>query len=285
MKVISDALTTHINQDATTLATCWRIERLDGTVFTFTDHDQDLVVDGETYSADTGFTRSAVDGDITLAAPNLQVVGFVDAINQQDLQNGLWDYSQINIFLVNWSSPGDGIVKLRKGWLGEVTLDDSGEFQAELRGLAQVLGNNVGELFSPECRAQLFDDRCKVNIASFTDTGAAGTDSTRSVFYHTTLTQSDGYYDGGVITMTSGANNGVRREIISWSGGALALFLPMPHDITVGDTFSIVPGCDKKSTTCFNKFNNIINFRGEPFIPGADALLDYPVPGSTQQTQ
>jgi uncharacterized phage protein (TIGR02218 family) len=281
MKVISDALTTHIGQDATTLATCWRIQRLDGTVFTFTDHDRDLVVSGETYSAETGFTRSAVDGDITLAAPNLQVVGFVDAINQSDLQNGLWDYAAINIFLVNWQSPSDGIIKLRKGWIGEVTLDDSGEFRAELRGLAQVLGNNVGELFTPECRAQLFDSRCKVNITSYTFTGVAGSGSTRYVFQNTTLSQSAGYFDGGVITMTSGANNGVKREILTWSSSILTLFLPMPHDIASGDTFSIVPGCDKRSTTCFNKFNNIANFRGEPFVPGADALLDFPVPGST----
>ena len=280
MKILAAPLQTHVAGGAMTLATCWRVQRVDGTVFTFTDHDRDLTVSGELYSAETGFTRSAVQGDTTLAAPNLQVVGLVEAINASDLQNGLWDYAECRIFLVNWQSPDDGVIKLRRGWLGEVTTDDSGEFQAELRGLAQVLGNQVGELYTPECRADLGDARCKVDLTAFTAAGVAGTGSTKAVFHNTTLTQPATYYDQGTIIMTSGANNGVRREVLTWDGSTLIPFLPFPHDIAIGDTFNVTPGCDKQLSTCINKFNNILNFRGEPFVPGADALLQTQVPGT-----
>jgi len=36
------------------------------------------------------------------------------------------------------------------------------------------------------------------------------------------------------------------------------------------------PGCDKRLTTCINKFNNINNFRGEPYVPGQDEFFNYP---------
>lgn len=281
MKIISSALQDHVAGAALTLATCWRVQRLDGTVYTFTDHDRDLVVAGETYLAESGFTRSAIEGDSTLAAPNLQVIGFVDVLNEQDLRNGLWDYAECTLFLVNWASPGDGEIKLRKGWLGEVIVDDSGEYQAELRGLAEVIGNKVGELYSPQCRAQLGDSRCRVNLADFTFTGNAGTGSTRTIFHNTGLTNPSGYLDGGIVTITGGANDGVRREIISWDGSLLTLFLPLPHDIAVGDTFNAVPGCNKTTSDCINKFNNILNMRAEPFIPGANALMAYAIPGQT----
>ncbi|MCZ6901461.1 MAG: phage BR0599 family protein [Rickettsia endosymbiont of Ixodes persulcatus] len=34
----------------------------------------------------------------------------------------------------------------------------------------------------------------------------------------------------------------------------------------------ITAGCDKNFITCCNKFNNAINFRGEPLIPEKDFI-------------
>ena len=35
-------------------------------------------------------------------------------------------------------------------------------------------------------------------------------------------------------------------------------------------------GCDKRLDTCSDRFANVLNFRGEPYVPGADLLLSYP---------
>uniref|UniRef100_UPI003F71554B DUF2163 domain-containing protein n=1 Tax=Elioraea sp. TaxID=2185103 RepID=UPI003F71554B len=50
------------------------------------------------------------------------------------------------------------------GRLGEVIARDDGTFRAELRGLAQALNVTVGELYTPECRADLGDARCRVPL-------------------------------------------------------------------------------------------------------------------------
>lgn len=34
--------------------------------------------------------------------------------------------------------------------------------------------------------------------------------------------------------------------------------------------------CDKQLSTCREKFNNVLNFRGEPFVPGQERMLRYP---------
>lgn len=41
-------------------------------------------------------------------------------------------------------------------------------------------------------------------------------------------------------------------------------------------------GCDKHSSTCSGIFDNLLNFRGFPAIPGEDFLTAYPVKGERQ---
>ncbi|MGC0372440.1 MAG: hypothetical protein DGJ47_001153 [Rickettsiaceae bacterium] len=52
----------------------------------------------------------------------------------------------------------------------------------------------------------------------------------------------------------------------------ITLALSPAFDINKNDQFTIIAGCDKRSKTCLQKFNNIINFRGEPDLPGIDKL-------------
>ena len=58
--------------------------------------------------------------------------------------------------------------------------------------------------------------------------------------------------------------------------GQLELFLPMAYAIESGDVFRIHPGCDKRLETCIDRFANVLNFRGEPYVPGQDLLMSYP---------
>lgn len=82
----------------------------------------------------------------------------------------------------------------------------------------------------------------------------------------------------GKITWTSGLNSGASMEVKSISGNTVTLVLPMADTIQAGDTFSIHSGCDKNftSTTGCSNYINQINFRGFPFIPGVDAIMQYP---------
>ena len=169
MKSIPAAITTHIAGDLTTLATCWVLTRTDGVAYYFTDHDADISitdtsngVDG-TYESSTGYTASSISSNLDLAVDNLDINGLMasSSINEADIVAGLYDNAEVKIFMVNWQSPDDGIVKLRRGWLGELELRDQ-IYVAEMRGMAQAMQQPNGRTFGPDCDAQIGDDRCKV---------------------------------------------------------------------------------------------------------------------------
>ena len=58
--------------------------------------------------------------------------------------------------------------------------------------------------------------------------------------------------------------------------GMVQLKEPMRAAITPGDLFVLTAGCDRRFSTCTGKFGNGVNFRGEPHVPGLDAMLNYP---------
>ena len=58
--------------------------------------------------------------------------------------------------------------------------------------------------------------------------------------------------------------------------GRIELYLPLGYAIAPGDVFRLHPGCDKRLDTCIDRFANVLNFRGEPYIPGQDLLMSYP---------
>jgi len=92
-------------------------------------------------------------------------------------------------------------------------------------------------------------------------------------------TELSGIYTFGLIEFTNGANNGLSMELKDYlfksgSGGTITLALPMPFTINTGDTYSLSKGCDKTIKTCFERFNNVLNFRGEPAVPGLDRILE-----------
>lgn len=512
-KSVSASLEAHLAQEVTTLATCWRITRRDGVEFFFTDHDKDIEFEGATYSASLGYNRTAVQNASDFSADNLDVTGVLDdsSITEQELRAGAYDYAEVRLFLVNWADLSQGALRVRRGTLGEVILTPQGVFTTELRGLAQALSQQIGELYSPLCRADLGDARCKVPVdppevernmayavgdyvktridfsrmtfvnpaaetgdttgwtsalgllevaqaprvtpvqgtwsfaarasdeevqayqvvsvpsaletdidlglidvkariyaltqsgtevsfvvtaldssdtplvlasnasaqyASWTEleirvtlpattrkirfdfvsvrqdalsdnngyfdalrvdlsatfdstsyarfgqrifvcTTAGVTENIDMVAYDSTLSAATqdgtavfvteeawtrfgavtsvtdrrmfavsitdpaavtGWYNGGVLTWETGQNAGRAAEIKDWNAGTntVTMYLPLPYIPSVGDLFRLYTGCDKQLETCRDKFNNVLNFRGEPYVPGQDEFLRYP---------
>jgi hypothetical protein len=86
------------------------------------------------------------------------------------------------------------------------------------------------------------------------------------------------YLDAGTITWDTGNNAGVSTEMKTYdpASSTVTTYLGMSMPTMIGDRFYYYAGCDKRRDTCVKKFNNIVNFRGEPDIPGIDKMLSYP---------
>lgn len=355
MKTASVEMQAHIDQETTSLAVLWEIVRKDGEEFYFTDHDRSITYDGNTYKASTGFTRTSIASERSMAVDNLDVQGIFDSddIDQDDLRRGLFDGAEVKMRLVNFEDLTMGDIKLRRGTLGECILTEKGFFTSELRGLTQNLQQVIGQLYSPHCRVDLggvkcsfsftpplvlrdtaYEDddlvyvndetnrsyrwRCTTPGTTDTDPVAYDPDSSpitdgtavfeaepnpflqyftvtevvnRKVFSVSDTILADDtvfpndWFNFGGLKFLSGNNDGkvielkdFRRDDPEVGKYEFDLFLPMPFDVQVGDVFSIYAGCDKRISTCNEKFNNAINFRGEPHVPGNDFMSNYPDP-------
>ncbi|TCG08382.1 hypothetical protein BZM27_12680 [Paraburkholderia steynii] len=82
-----------------------------------------------------------------------------------------------------------------------------------------------------------------------------------------------GYFAYGRIKWLTGLNAGLRSQVKAFAPGVVTIALALPNAIQAGDTYSITAGCDLQPGTCSTKFNNLIHFRGEPFIPGQDVMI------------
>lgn len=274
MQTLTPELSAHLAAEVTTLATCWSIKRRDAVMLYFTSHDRDLTIDGNVYQAADSMTPTAVSSSSGLAVDNLEFEGMLSAaaIAEVDILAGKYDHAEIEIFMVNYADVAMGKLHLKTGWLGEVTLQ-GGQFVAELRGLSARLQQVIGEVYTRTCRANLGDVRCGVALAGYTFTGTVTGAEGAYAFTDTSKTQTAGYFAGGLVSFTSGANAGLSMEVRDFSAGRFGLFLPLPSAIAVGDTFSVIAGCDKQFDTCVSRFNNAVNFRGEPHVPGTDKIL------------
>lgn len=75
-------------------------------------------------------------------------------------------------------------------------------------------------------------------------------------------------YSQGTISGATGANAGYSRTIANLGNGSqVGLFKPFLFPIAVGDTFTLLPGCDHTTNACQNLFNNLARYGGFPYIP------------------
>ncbi len=277
MKDISTDLNNHLSGGVTSLASCWQITRTDGISLYFTDHDQDLKIEDQTYLASEGYDRSALKNTSGLDTDEMDLLGNLnsDQLSEEDLRVGKFDFAEILFFLVNWQDRAQGILPLRKGWIGEVSWED-GRFSAELRGLSNAFKKEISHLYTPECLVDLGDAKCKIDLEALAATDIIGTVPDLRTIILTSFNGEDGVLDGGILHFTSGANTGRKVEIQSWvkAGKTLTLFLDLPFPASVGDIVKIYLGCDKRFATCRDVFSNQTNFRGFPHIPGTDSLLE-----------
>lgn len=279
---VPTTLQQHLDTGQTTLARCWRVERKDGIILGFTDHDRDLSFSGVTFQASTGFLGTELESSLGMSVDNMEVVGAIDSdqLKEEDIKAGKYDDAEIEVYLVNWQDVSERLL-MKKGTLGEVTRGQT-TFQAEFRGLSTQLSQSKGRVYQYKCDANVGDSRCKVNLSDPAFSGAGnvvGGNGFSRLIVSGLVSFESGWFTFGLITMTSGSNQGLVREIKTHqkdlSQVVINLWEPLPFEVQTNDTFSITAGCDKTFKTCKAKFNNAVNFRGFPHIPGSNTVIQY----------
>lgn len=120
--------------------------------------------------------------------------------------------------------------------------------------------------YQTPCNHVLYDTRCALARSSFKTTATVLTVNAldpRRVTVSTVDSQPDGHFKAGDIVRLA---DGERRLIVAQGGTLLTLNFPF-RVLLPGDAVEFFAGCDHTPATCRDKFANIVNFGGHPFIP------------------
>lgn len=265
---------TMLDGELTSLALCWRLERQDGAGIALTSHDEPLTIGETEFDPVPGMTPAAVSRALGLEPHSAEVAGGVSsaALSEEDLALGRWDGAAVRLTIADWTGADQQPLQLLAGELGSVNVSRDA-FSAELQGAAAALNAPVCPATSAECRAEFGDKRCRVDLAGRTMRAnvveCSGTMLTLDVAV-------DEQFVMGRLRFVNGANCG-RSALIMSAGGNLLELREQPRGAVLGGcAVELREGCDKRFTTCVSRFENAVNFRGEPHLPGNDLLTRYP---------
>ncbi len=182
--------------------------------------------------------------------------------------------ASVSITRVNVDDPDNQNLLLFDGEVGAVDIDEDvlTVKATTLDFLSQELPRRE---YQVACNWRLFDDYCTLGLTNYQLTGTFSSASTdRKTLVSTTFAgQSNDYFLQGFVTITSSLNDQVKRNVTSHAGNTVTVVPPFPFDVAATDTFNIAPGCKHDVTDCENKFDNIINYGGFPWIPTQDVVL------------
>ncbi len=273
-----------LRSGSTTLCRCFRIIRGDGQVMGFTDHDTDVVFEGVTHLASAALSASEASASVGLAPDELDVQGALsaEAITESDLIAGVYDGASVWVYDVDWSNPEIRAL-LGRYSIGQVERGSLG-FRAELRSLAATLDVAEGRVHTTLCDApRLGDNRCNLDLTNWRVTATVISVSDLEVIVSGFEGRVPSDFDRGTLQWLSGANAGLSGNLRIARGEGertrLSLWAAPQFAIAPGDTLDVIAGCDRTAATCAARFDNLLNFRGFPHMPGETFAGEYAVSG------
>ena len=234
----------------------------------YTDGDISVTFDGDVY-VPADLSRSSVKYDSQLEVTTM-------SIKAAYVENPVLEFIAINPVEILWVS----ISKLHRD---QAPLEASVIFLGQIKGVSfKGIAANVNcvgfEHFLKQtvprwryqltCNHMVFDSKCTLVEADYKITAVITLDSTKTKLTSATFdAQEDGYFTGGHIIFGDET-----RTIVDHVGSIVTIMYKF-KELEDNDSVDAYPGCDGKIETCKDKFDNLLNFLGFPFIPVENPAL------------
>lgn len=261
-----------------------------------TDHNTSLDYEGNTYTPVAGMSVTATESNEGVSPSNFQARGILasSSILDADLAAGRFQGALIIENVVDARFPWAGTYSTQRFRVGAVEWNEqTGVWESEVSTLADFFQGSIGHVYTRKCRWRFGDSRCGINLASYASGGEVTNISSLPTFLNTlTPSEEAGYFDDGVLTWLTATNSGnvgtfqvVKTHLAA--GGSILLQTQPPYAISVGDTFSVTPGCNKLlginadgtidlDGHCIHRFANGANHGGFFALPTNDKVFSTP---------
>jgi uncharacterized phage protein (TIGR02218 family) len=304
--VQSDLLT----RSGATRCRCYAVTRVkDGGTHFWTTHDRPITVLGQTYTPLAGATAGAIRRTANLGGASSSLSGPVSSeVKLTDLFAQRFDGALIVEQLVDWEAAHIGPI-WEWNWTVRQAPFDEFSWTFELSGIQSRLAIRRGNTWRRTCMNALGDAvgagsrrdgfcRATINVAPFRVTGTIA--SVQQGGRRFTITSPDfapddsqgrraeNWYSYGRVQYLGGRqfpNSSLVRGVVYSSAvtGAspnaqctVETYTSFPFPVTIGHPIVLITGCDKRASTCIQKFQRYTDFRGAPEIPGSDRAVRAP---------
>lgn len=254
MRVIPASIQNSI-ADLQNFTYCFYIKLTDGTELYLTESDRSLWIEDKEYIPNSGITLQ--EGVFNDSAKNyiiLEGIFEVGAIEQyMDLTS-----AEVKIYVCFTNVCNHFITYYCSNFIKR----DLG-FVVRLEPFVTAYDQIPLQFFSKNCRANFGDAKCKVDKKAYSSEYGIKEMYAKTII----LTKNDresGYFTGGDAILGEGP---FCSKILQHSNDFIILDQLIPENVKDNKIVQLIAGCDKKFITCCNKFNNAVNFRGEPIIP------------------
>lgn len=227
--------------------------------FFYTSTDLAIVFEGDEYLPETiAHSEVQSSGDITKDSIGLDfpianemaralLVGDVDSPTTMTIFRKLDEF-----FVVFWK----GRVSTASANSGTINLTCESVFTSMRRP-------GLRGRYQRTCRHNLYSVGCNVDPMDFAVSGSITNIAGLTFTIDEASAFASGYFVGGYLEYGL-----IRRFISSHYGNQISLIAPISnYEISLPIAVTLYPGCDKVRSTCKNKFDNLNNFGGFPWIP------------------
>ena len=261
------------------MADLWTLTLSGGSVVRWSGADVAITATGNTYALGPMIERGRISETRGLQVATLEMritANADDLINGTPLipfiaKRGL-DGATVRLdraFMSAWAGPVAGTLLRFSGRVTSVSDISGNTATVTVSSWAILLNANMPpNLYHTGCINTLYNAQCGVNPASFKGIMSVQASPAPTLTGFNGAATTAGYWAQGRIVGLTGANAGISRTVKSNdAAGNVALVQPLPAMPLAGDGFAIYAGCDLTQATCSGKFNNLLKFRGTPFVP------------------
>jgi len=256
---------------------CLRIVCTNGLTIRLTRYPYDLTMSNATvYQTGAGYDVTAItaSSNFSPSAIDLEgVLGFA-GVTRDLIASGTFDNARAYLFACDFLNPVEDYEPLLASMLGKATLMDD-RYIVEEMGLVDLLNQSVGQSYTALCSHTFGDARCAISLPAITVTGTLTHVTSNYAFRDSARVEAANYFTAGTIAFTAGLNAGLKpMEIKAHAAdGTIEVFEPFHYLPTVGDAYTIIPGCRKRKVDC-QAWNN---------VPNAMAFWDMPTTSTYSQ--
>jgi uncharacterized phage protein (TIGR02218 family) len=247
--------------------------RIPGAAWYFTSADREF--DGSSYGEldDELFLPAAIKrSSVELSREIDRNVLTIDAAHtfppaQQWFGGAPEGVMSLEIFRIHTSDSTGELAKIWQGRVISVAFKGHAATMSCEPIFTSLKRSGIRSVYGVPCRYILFSAQCGADPALFRLTGTVAAINGAAVDVVGLSGQPDGYWINGKVN--AGPNKTFIRAIVGHTGDTITLDRVI-SSLIVGDPIDVLPGCAHDVNDCTNKFNNLLNYGGFPFIPRKD---------------